>query len=220
MRVNEDFQQFKIDMVMDYVNDRIKALAVQIRENSISTDFANVSIHATAGSDGGFSILGSMLFDTFLFDSIAGAADAGLESANLIDGPMFATDFNNVAVVAMDVYSMIDDEGSHVHSIRYKGCNAYYPKGRKKSGLAIDPKLVSNFNRASNQNYGFSGGSEVELAALIELMRNLETLVSYKVREITVQNGDSVATSVKNLAKNAKKNGGMDLMSGGLRTVI
>lgn len=220
MRVNEEYQQFKTDMVIDYVNERIKALAAKIRENSLSDNFGNVSIHATAGSDGGFSIMGSFLFDTFIFDSLACAADAGLQDSYLIDAPLMSTKFNNVAIIAMDVYSMLDEEGTRVHSIRYNGCRAYYPKGRNKSGVKIDPNLIGNFNRAANQNYGFSGGSEVELAALIEVMRNLETLVDFKVREITVKNGDSVATSIQKLVKNAKRNGGMDMMSGGLRTMI
>ena len=221
MRKTEDIQQFKIDMVMEYVEQRIQSLAKKISENNLSNEFGNVtSIHATSGSDGGFSIMGSFLFDTYLFDSIASAASGMLQGCDMAQDMIASAQFNNVAVVAMDAYSMIEDDGTKIHSIKYNGGRAYYPKGRNKAKMAIDPKLIANFNRAANQNYAMPGGNEAELSALIEVMRNLEGLMAYKVREVTAQKGESLATTIKKLNKSAKKNGGLDLMIGGLRTAI
>lgn len=220
MRKTNETQQFKFDMVMEYVEKRIQDLAKKISDNKLSNEFGNVtSIHFTNGSDGGFSIMGSFLFDTYLFDSIASAAECAFQGVDMVEDIVASAEFNNVAVVAMDAYSMMEDDGTKIHSIKYNGGRAYYPKGRNKK-CAIDPKLIANFNRAANQNYAMPGGNEAELSALIEVMRNMEALMAFKVREITVEKGESLAGAIKKLAKNGKKNGGLDLMVGGLRTAI
>ena len=217
MRLNGETHQFKTDMVMQYVADRIRALASKVNDHGLSAQFKNVTaIHMTAGSDGGFSVMGSILFDGFLFGPVLDAADAGLGGTMDV-----SANFNGLAVVAMDAYGMMTDDGDTVRSIRYNGSRVYYPKGRNKAKMKIDTNMVSNFNRASNQNYASGYGMEAELAALIDILQKMETLVeNHKVRDITVQKGESIAQSINKLHKSAQKNGGLDLMSGGLRRMI
>ncbi len=208
--------QFDIDMVIDYVSKRVQSLVSQINDNRLTDNFnANCLM---AGDDGGFSLIGSLLMDTFLFGAIAETADVALESAGLIDGPFFATEFNHAAVVAIDAYTMVQED-SNIRSFRLNGVRAYYPKGRKK-GKAIDPKIAARFNRAANQNFSTPYAREAELAALIEMLKSLDALAKAKLETITVEKGDSIANVVKRLHNSHKKDGGFDIMFGGLRRAI
>lgn len=221
MRQNKENTQFKADEVMEYIQSRIDTLAKQIRGMGLSEEFGNVSsLSVKTGSDGsGFGLMGSLIFDTFLFGSILEAIDTGFLDAGVTSESFTSAKFNNAAMVVMEAVSVLDDDNK-VHAIRYNGSRVYYPKGRSKSKMAIDPKLAARFNRTANQNYASPAHIEAELSALIEVMRKLENLTQMKVHDLTVQKGESIASTIHKMHRDVQKHGALDLMVGGLRRAI
>ena len=218
MQKHETQQRFEIDMVIDYVSSRVRNLVSQINDNRLTDSFKGATAGFSQGSDGGFSVLGTFLFDAYMVDAIGEMADAGLQNAGVTDQAVCATPFNNAVVIAMDAYSMLSDD-ENTASYKLNGVRAYYPKGRNRSRLPVNNNVVQNFNRASNQN-SFYGNPEGELNALMGVLQSLEALASVKLRDITLEHGQSIASKAKKLHKSLKRDGGFDIVFGGLRQAI
>ena len=205
-----------MDTMKDFVIQRLQFLSQKMTENGLNVPFNFAAGGGALGGD--FGMVGGFFVDMYIWDSLMNVADQTMMDEGMIDEPVISTSFNQAVLAVAEGYSLLNDD--RIYAFRSRRVNDYYPEGRKPMQNQIDPKKKKQFNQVANQNFAPAHDQEAELMALYDLLAKLEDLDKAHIRTMTLEKGKNAYKSITNLHKRLIKDGGIDMMMGGLRAAI
>lgn len=212
----DDIQQIQMDTIKDFVIQRLQFLSQKMNENGLNVPFNFASGGGALGGD--FGLIGGFFVDMYIWDSLMNVGDQMLMDEGITDEPVISTSFNQAVLAMVEGYSLLNDD--RIYAFRSRRVNDYYPEGRKPMKNVSDPKRKKQFNQVANQNIAPAHTQEAELMALYDLLNKLEELDKAHVRTLTLEKGKNAYKTITKLHQRVIKDGGVDMMMGGLRAAI
>ena len=209
--------QVDLDTLITGVMNRIDALSQSLADQGLSGRFGGAAGKPATVGDG-FGLMGSLVFDMFVWNSLISASDVILETGGVTDGPSASLIFNDTVIAGMEAYSLLSDE--RVYNFRTKRVYDYYPQGRRNPGKITNPKKAKQFNAVANQNIAPTYSKEAELMGLYDVLDKLEAIQKKHIRNITFEKRKSAYDTISKLHRALQKNGGVNIMATGFRMAV
>ena len=212
----DNTQQIELDTLRDFVMQRLQFMGHKMSNDGIAGSFNFSANNSVLGCD--FGMIGGFVFDMCVWDALMNLGDTALMNGGVIDEPVMSAGFNSAAAAMVEGYSLLQD--NKIYSFRADRVKDLYPQGRNKAKPVQDPKMKKRFNKVANQNFAGSKSKEAEILALMDILKKLEALQKSHVRTVTLDKKKSVYKTVTALHKRVVKDGGVDMMMGGLRMAV